>query len=53
MDADSAAPAKPRGADHWAFQPVHRTDPPAVQNASWVRNPIDQFILARLEKENI
>ncbi len=26
---------------------------PAVQNTRWVRNPIDAFVLARLEKENI
>jgi len=36
-------------ADHWAFQPVRRLEPPAVRNRVWVRNPIDQFILARLE----
>ena len=50
---DSAAAKKPRGADHWSFQPVKRVDPPQVQNAGWVRNPIDQFILARLEKEHL
>jgi hypothetical protein len=50
---DAAAAAKPRGADHWAFQPVKRVDPPAVAGREWVRNPIDQFILARLEKEHI
>src|SRR5205085_691804 len=51
--SDSAAAVTPKGASHWAFQPVHRTDPPLVQDASWVRNPIDQFILARLEKEHL
>ena len=35
----------------WSFQPVVRHDPPAVGNADWVRTPIDNFILARLEKE--
>ena len=38
---DSAKAGKPKGADHWAFQPVRRTDPPPVRDASWVRNPID------------
>src|SRR5580704_5763884 len=50
---DQSAATKPRGADHWAFQPVRRTDPPAVQNTAWTRNPIDRFILARLEKEHL
>src|SRR5262249_36882578 len=35
---------------HWAYQPVKRVEPPAVKEASWVRNPIDRFILADLEK---
>ena len=39
--------------DHWAFQPVNRPDTPQVKNAGWVRNPIDAFILARLEKEGL
>src|SRR5262249_11347164 len=43
-----------RGASkHWAFQPIRRPAEPAVQNAPWCRNPIDRFILARLEKEGI
>jgi hypothetical protein len=38
---------------HWAFQPLAATAPPAVKNAKWVRNDIDRFILARLEREGI
>ncbi len=38
---------------HWAFQPVERPDVPDVQNAGWVRNPIDAFILAKLEAEGL
>jgi mono/diheme cytochrome c family protein len=38
---------------HWAFQPIRQPKLPAVKNAAWVRNGIDAFILARLEKENI
>ncbi|MFM7214109.1 MAG: DUF1549 and DUF1553 domain-containing protein [Verrucomicrobiota bacterium] len=34
---------------HWAFQPVRRPPLPAVQDAAWVRNPIDAFVLSRLE----
>ena len=36
--------------DHWAYQPVRRVVPPAVKEAGWVRNPIDSFILAEIEK---
>ncbi|NIP96528.1 MAG: DUF1549 domain-containing protein, partial [Akkermansiaceae bacterium] len=27
--------------------------PPAVRNSDWVRNPIDRFILARLEENQM
>lgn len=33
----------------WAFRPVARHDAPQVKNASWVRTPIDAFVLAKLE----
>ncbi len=38
---------------HWAFVPPVRPAPPAVKNESWARNPIDRFVLARLESKNI
>jgi len=38
---------------HWSFQPIRRPKPPAVKNAQWIRNPIDAFVLARLEKEGL
>ena len=38
---------------HWSFQPVRWPVPPRVKNAGWARNPIDSFILARLERERI
>lgn len=37
----------------WSFQPVKRPSVPSVRNRSWVRNPIDAFVLARLEAEAI
>jgi hypothetical protein len=40
---------KPSARKHWAFQPVRPVAVPAVKDASWVRNPIDAFVLARLE----
>jgi hypothetical protein len=39
--------------NHWSFIPPRRPELPAVQNKSWPRNPIDHFILARLEKEKL
>jgi hypothetical protein len=38
---------------HWAFAAPVRPAEPAVQRADWVRNPIDRFVLARLEQEKL
>ena len=38
---------------HWAFEPPARPRPPSVRNRSWPRNPIDEFVLARLETEGL
>ncbi|MBV9470863.1 MAG: PSD1 domain-containing protein, partial [Abitibacteriaceae bacterium] len=38
---------------HWAFMPLRDGSPPVVRNKAWSKNPIDNFILARLEKEGI
>jgi hypothetical protein len=43
----------PPATKHWAFLPPKRPALPAVQLTSWARNPVDAFILARLEKANI
>lgn len=40
-------------ADHWAFMPLVKPSVPAVKYEQWIRNPIDAFILARLEKEGL
>ena len=37
----------------WAFQPVKRSKVPVVKSAAWVRNPIDAFILAKLEGKGL
>ena len=37
----------------WAFQPVKDAAPPKVKNASWSKSPLDQFILAELEKKGL
>jgi hypothetical protein len=38
---------------HWAFRPPELPAVPSVREASWVRTPVDAFILARLEKEGL
>ncbi len=38
---------------HWAFLPLAHDEPPVVKNESWVRNPIDRFILARLDEAGL
>lgn len=56
IDQGAAAPADELPADprnHWAFKAPIRLPEPPVRNISWARNPIDRFILARLEKEKI
>jgi hypothetical protein len=35
--------------EHWAFVPPKRHDPPDVKQVAWVLNPIDTFLLAKLE----
>ena len=40
-------------APHWAFVKPVKPEPPAVTDLSRVRNPIDRFVLARLEAEGL
>jgi hypothetical protein len=40
-------------ATHWAYIKPTRPTVPSVHNSKWPRNPIDNFILARLEKEGL
>ena len=57
IDAGAVGPANEVAAvaasKHWSFQPIKRPAVPAVKDKAWVRNPIDAFILARLEKEGV
>ncbi len=38
---------------HWAFEIPQRPALSAVRNEDWIRNPIDNFVLARLEEEGL
>ncbi len=50
---DSAANAEAKAEKHWAYVKPRRQALPKVKNEGWVRNPIDTFVLARLEKEGL
>ena len=38
---------------HWSFQIPKRPELPSVSNEDWTRNPIDRFVMARLDREGI
>src|SRR5260370_36646589 len=44
-DPDWSGPKK----NHWAWKAPGRPALPAVRNEAWVRNPIDAFVLAKLD----
>ncbi|MFO0910148.1 MAG: DUF1549 domain-containing protein [Isosphaeraceae bacterium] len=39
--------------EHWAFTPIRPVAPPSVHDKAWIRNPIDQFVLSRLEADGL
>jgi hypothetical protein len=55
IDQGAASPAneQPEKSAHWAFVPPVAPVPPAVTAKGWLKNPIDNFVLSRLEKEGI
>ena len=55
---DAGAPGPAEAAEekqkkHWAYVKPARPEPPPVNGMPWVRNPIDRFVLARLEQEGL
>jgi hypothetical protein len=50
---DETPVAAAKAPKHWAYMTPVRPPLPAVNDAKWCRNPIDNFILARLEKEGL
>ncbi len=45
-----------QGADwdqHWSFAAIARPAAPAVDGETWIRDPLDRFVLARLEAEGL
>ncbi|HVJ84463.1 MAG TPA: DUF1549 and DUF1553 domain-containing protein, partial [Caulifigura sp.] len=56
LEPESLAPGlgiTPEERSWWAFQPIRRPEPPKVQAADRVANPIDAFVLAKLEAEQL
>lgn len=39
--------------NHWAFEAPVRPPEPGVKNVNWVRNPIDRFVLEKLEADGL
>ncbi|MEX0700662.1 MAG: PSD1 and planctomycete cytochrome C domain-containing protein [Planctomycetales bacterium] len=50
---DEVAAAADSRPEHWAYRKPVRPAPPAVKHEDRVRNPIDRFVLAKLEQEGI
>ncbi len=42
-----------QGSSHWSFQSLVRPPVPTLANDDWTRNPIDVFVLRRLQAEGI
>ena len=50
--AEEAGPDPEQGR-HWPFTPLGQVTPPVVTQTNWVSNPVDAFILAKLEAKGI
>jgi hypothetical protein len=53
IDPFRVTTARRAGYDWWALQPVQCPALPPVHDAGWVRNPIDAFVLNRLEDHGL
>ena len=47
--SEAAGPRLDEARQHWSFQPVKKVPPPDVRDVARVRNPVDAFLLAKLE----
>lgn len=50
---DDPAGSQAISSDHWSFRRPVRPDLPDVKRPEWVRNPIDRFVLSRLDREGM
>src|SRR5262245_14827773 len=51
--AAGPSPSQSQATNHWAFRAPVRPALPPVQGQTWARNPIDLFILAKLESAGL
>ena len=51
--AGSVTTDRRAGLDWWSLRPIVRPDVPPVRRREWVANPIDAFLLAKLEREGL
>ena len=59
-NGETAKAAKPKrtinldeGRKFWAFQPVANPAAPAVKDSAWPKDPIDRFLLAKIEAKGL
>lgn len=55
IDREDGRSISEAAGDHWAFQPLAKPIPPSPprDHADWIRNPIDAFVLARLNENRL
>jgi hypothetical protein len=53
IDPFQTTTGKRAGYDWWALQPVKKPRPPSVNKLGWARNPIDPFVLHKLEARGL
>ncbi len=41
------------GREHWAFLPLGNPQLPTVHDQKWIRNPVDRFVLSKLEQHKM
>ncbi len=46
-------PVQSKATSHWAYRKIETPALPPVVAADWVKNPIDRFVLAKLEKVKV
>jgi mono/diheme cytochrome c family protein len=43
----------PESRNYWAYRPIRKPEAPVVKASNWVKNPIDAFVLAKLEAKGL
>lgn len=38
---------------HWSYKPMERHEPPKVSDPAWSENPVDAFIMAKLDEKGL